>query len=31
MAQWNLFDLVNGVILKFYADDLQFPDVVSSF
>ena len=24
MAQWNLFDVINGVILKFPAD-LQFP------
>ena len=37
MAQWNLFDVVNSVILKFTAvlkfpaDDLQFPAVVFSF
>ena len=31
MAQWNLFYLVNGIILKLYADDLQFPTVVFSF
>ena len=24
MAQWNLFDVVNSVILKFTADDLKF-------
>ena len=22
MAEWNLFDVINGVILKFPADDL---------
>ena len=31
MAQWNFFDVVNSVILKFAADDLQFPAVVFSF
>ena len=36
MAQWNLFDVVNSVILKlpavlnFPADDLQVPAVVFS-
>ena len=37
MAQWNLFDVVNSVILKlptvlkFPADDLYFPAVVFLF
>ena len=31
MAQWNLPDVVNSVILKFPADDLLFPAVVFSF
>ena len=37
MAQWNLFDVVNSVILKFPvvlkfpADDFKFPAVVFSF
>ena len=30
MAQWNLFEVVNSVILKFLADDLEFPVVVFS-
>ena len=31
MALWNLFDIVNSVILKSPADDLYFPAVVFSF
>ena len=31
MAQWNVFDMVNSVILKFPADDLQFPADIFSF
>ena len=31
MADWNLFDVVNSVIFKFPADDLEFPAVVFSF
>ena len=31
MAQWNLFDVVNSVHLKFCADDLYFLAVVFSF
>ena len=30
-CKWNLFDVVNSVILKFPADDLWFPAVVFSF
>ena len=29
MAKWHLFDVVNSVILKFPAVDLQFPTVDS--
>ena len=31
MAQLNLFDVIDSIILKFPADDLQFPADVFSF
>ena len=31
MAEWNMFDVVNSVNLKFPADVCNFPTVVFSF